>query len=108
MRKQEVSTARCNHAYKLNAPEMKSPKVQNLSAVCIYTYVAHAQIPYACDSYDNGGHYFPLYADIFLPNDHDFGCTEYKKRKQEREYTPEGWCEAIRSARKRNPFVVSS
>ena len=51
-------------------------------------------------------HYFPVRGHSFLPNDRDFGYTESKKRKQERICTPEGWYEVIKSARRRNPFVV--
>ena len=51
-------------------------------------------------------HYFPVRGHSFLPNDRDFGCTELKKRKIERVYSPEQWHAIIESARRRNPFTV--
>ena len=51
-------------------------------------------------------HYFPVRGHSFLPNDRDFGCTEMKKRKVERVFSPDQWYNVIRSARRRNPFVV--
>ena len=53
-------------------------------------------------------HYFPVRGHSFLSNDRDFGCTEMKKRKAERVYIPEQWHEVIKSARRKNPFTVTS
>ena len=51
-------------------------------------------------------HYFPVRGHSFLPNDRDFGCTELKKRKTERVFVPEEWNDIIRSAWRRNLFIV--
>ena len=51
-------------------------------------------------------HFFPVRGHSFLPNDRDFGCTERKKRKVERVYTPEQWHDIMRSARKKKPYII--
>ena len=52
-------------------------------------------------------HHFPVRGHSFLPNDRDFGCTETKKKKHERVYCPEQWHDIMKTARRRNPFVVT-
>ena len=53
-------------------------------------------------------HTFPVKGHSYLPNDRDFGKTEKKKQKMERVYVPEQWADIIRSACKKQPFVVHS
>ena len=51
-------------------------------------------------------HTFPIRGHSYMPNDRDFGKIKSVKEKTERVYSPNGWLEVIRSARKKPPFEV--
>lgn len=74
---------------------------RNVNIASMWLYVVHTS-----GNVDVVDHKSMYSGHSFLPNDREYGSIEQKKRNVGAVYVPKQWCELVKSARRKKPFIV--